>query len=120
MRNFSIVLSILGFAFLLFGTVMSFWIADPALAKATTFIYGILITVSLFLVANSLPSAEDKLRCENSRDEHESSIWRRIEDVERNFYDEIERTNRRLDDASTDVFRELDTVRGEMNCKHKK
>lgn len=120
MRNFSIVLSILGFAFLLFGTVMSFWIADPALAKATTFIYGILITVSLFLVANSLPSTEDKLKCKYSRDEHENTVWRRIEDMERNFYDESERTNRRIDEVNTDLFRELDTVRGEMNCKHKK
>jgi hypothetical protein len=120
MRNFSIVLSILGFAFLVFGTVMSFWIADPVLAKATTFVYGILITVSLFLVANSLPSAECKMKCRAEKLAFEDSVWRRFEDTERSFYEEYDRLNRRIENESIDLSRDIDTLRGELSCKHKK
>jgi hypothetical protein len=120
MRNFSIVLSILAFAFLVFGAVMSFWITDPVLAKATTFIYGILITVSLFLVANSLPSSECKMKCRIDRDTFERDVWNRIDDLNRDNFTDLDHINRRIDDEVTSLERQLDTLRGEVTCKNKK
>lgn len=110
MRNFSIILTAVSFAFIVFGFVMSFFIQDPLFLRAVVFVCGLLTTISLYFVSTSLPSCSDKIYAQQEKDQFERDIWNRIDRLEQTNLSDLERVERRFDDANSDVYRSIDEV----------
>jgi len=108
MRNYSIVLSVIGLSFILFGAVMSFWISDPMLAKSIILLHGLLTTVAIILVAKTLPSEADKINCKNRQEEEFNSLWSRFDRTDDRISDDIDNVTRYLEKEIEMLHRRVD------------
>lgn len=108
MRNYSIVLSVIGLSFIVFGAVMSFWITDPILAKSTILLHGVLTTVAILLVAKTIPSDAEKADEKNNRYNEYEAVWRKFEDLDDKIRVEITDLNRYVDAECTNLHRRID------------
>jgi hypothetical protein len=110
MRGLSLLFAVLSFSFLVFGTALSFWITDPLLGKAVTFMCGVFTAISLFLIASSLPTEAETVKKDSELQEDINSIWNRIHEIENQNFNELER-------ASSYLHTRIDHLSDEVHLK---
>jgi hypothetical protein len=125
MRNYGLFFSALSFTILVFSSVVSFWVTDPMLTKIGFLTFGVLASLSIYLTCLALPSEADRIEKQNNLDGDINLIWarinenrdqldKRIDDTEREFYQQLNEFNRDCQMSISDISEHC-----EKTCKTK-
>jgi hypothetical protein len=112
--------SILSFTVFVFGMVLFLVSQDNTVVKFTA------VCVTAFLIANGLCNAlsmktEEQKLLEHNKFEHEiNTLWTRITEIDRNIFDEAERSSRVFNDEISAVWRDVETLREKTECCKRK
>jgi len=117
MRNLGLLFSILSFSLLVFGTVLSFWVQDPLLAKSTLLVYGILLTLSCFVIAHSLPTPEQKAQCKHNRETEVNMLYQAIDNNAKIANDDVDHRLRFINEDFADIYNRLDALESKNKKK---
>ena len=116
MRNSSIVLSVIGLSILVFGLITAQLVENQQVASIALLVSVAVVGVSTLVCGFSLDSDLQKQKNRIDITNELESIWKRFDSVDREIFDENERTHRWVSQEFNAINRQLD----ECSVKNRK
>ena len=116
MRNSSIVLSVIGLSILVFGLITAQLVENQQVASIALLVSVAVGGVSTLVCGFSLDSDLQKQKNRMDITNELESIWKRFDSVDREIFDENERTHRWVSQEFNAINRQLD----ECSVKNRK
>jgi hypothetical protein len=121
MRNLSLMFAILSFTVLVFGIITFFVSKDKQVLQIAGIGTVLFILGSSFVNALSIPSDVEKARAEQTQDSQFDALWHRMDAVETNNFNDLDRLSRDFDSRVSSIWRDLDAVTEKCeNTKNRK
>ena len=111
MRNLSILFSVLSFTVFLFGICMYFITKDRNVALFTAITTVLFILSSSFINSLSIQSEDEKIRIDHQKDEEYSSLWRRIDEVNSDAFNQVLESNRTYNSRLDSIWDEVENLK---------
>lgn len=111
MRNLSLMFAILSFTILVFGIIAFFVTKDRQILQIAGIGTVLFILSSTFVNALSIPSEESKINSDNARNSEYDTLWRRLDENERESIDHLNRIQTNFDNRLDDIWNTVYTLK---------